>query len=114
MEGRCKGLLRLDEREAKRLAEALEELHLPRSLIILEAVQAGLAKLDPACVPGKRTHQLHFRLPADVREKVRRAAAEHHLSQQALIRHMLFTYLSSPQGNHQTNRAPDEAKPEGR
>jgi hypothetical protein len=92
-------LLLLTEAEASRLAGAVKELHVPRSLIILEAVQAGLQTLDPNVIPGRRTKSVHFRLPPEVREKVRLVATQYQLSQQNLIRHMLFAYLAAPPWN---------------
>jgi len=63
-----RSLLLLTEEEASRLAEALENYHVSRSFMILEAVQAGLANLDLAKIPGRRKRIVYFRLPSEIRE----------------------------------------------
>jgi hypothetical protein len=62
--GRCRGLVLLTEEEALRLAEAVDQFHVPRGFLILEAVQAGLQNLNACAVPGRRSEAIAFRLPA--------------------------------------------------
>jgi len=109
VERKCRGLLLLTEEEARRLADALTPFHLPRSFLILEAIQAGLQTADLKNIPGRRRRILCFRLPVELRERVRELAEERHISQQSLIRYFLFTYLSqlerksTPPTKHRTN-----------
>ena len=92
-EGRRVGLLFQTEEERLWLAGAVERLHVPRSFLILEAVQAGLGG-HSLSIPGRRNRGVSFRLPAEVAEKVKQAAQVRGVSQQSLIRHLLFTYLT--------------------
>ena len=94
VERKRRSLLLLTEEEARRLAEALTRFHVPRSFMILEAIQAGLETADLKNIPGRRSRLLYFRLPREVRERVKELAEARHTSQQTLIRHFLFTYLS--------------------
>ncbi|MGP8069414.1 MAG: hypothetical protein ACLP5V_05945 [Candidatus Bathyarchaeia archaeon] len=87
-------MLLLTEEEARRLTDALTPYHISKSFIIQEAIQAGLQTLNPGNVPGPRNRIVQFRLPAELRKRVRKLAEEHHISQQSLIRYFLFTYLS--------------------
>jgi hypothetical protein len=92
--GKCRGLLLLTEGEARRLAASLTLTHLPRSFLIQEAIQAGLQTVDLANIPGRRSKVLCFRLPTELLGRVRALAEELDTSQQTLLRHFLFTYLS--------------------
>jgi hypothetical protein len=92
--GKRRSLLLLTEEEARRLATAQTPTRLSRSFLIQEAVQAGLQTADIANVPGRRNKILCFRLPPELRDRVRELAKELDTSQQTLIRHFLFTYLS--------------------
>jgi hypothetical protein len=96
LERKRSGLLLLTEEEARRLTDALTPFHLPRSFMILEAIQAGLQAAHLKNIPRRRSKILYFRLPGEVRErvKVKELAEERHTSQQTLIRHFLFTCLS--------------------
>lgn len=89
-------MLLLTEEEASRLADALKDFPVPRSILILEAIQAGLHTLDLTNMPGRRTRILCFRIPAEIEQKLKQLAAERHVSKQSLIRHFLFTYISHP------------------
>jgi len=88
------GLLLLTEEERAWLAEAVDRLHVPRSFLILEAVQAGFQRPSPPPIPGRRNKGVSFRLPAEVAEKIKQAASARGISQQSLIRHLLFTYIT--------------------
>jgi predicted DNA-binding protein len=92
--GKRRSLLLLTEEEAHRLTTALTPTHLPRSFLIQEAIQAGLRTIDPTNIPGRRSKVLCFRLPTELRDRVRALAEELDTSQQTLLRHFLFTYLS--------------------
>jgi hypothetical protein len=87
-------LLLLTEEEASQLADAVNQFHVPRSLLILEAIQAGLRSLGTTTIPGRRSKPLSFRLPDEIAVRVKQVAQEHHVSQQNLIRHLLFNYLT--------------------
>jgi hypothetical protein len=96
VETRKRSLLLLTEEEASRLADALKDSHVPASILILEAIQAGLQTLDLTTMPGRRTRTLYFRIPTEIRERVKQLATQRHVSQQSLTRHFLFTYISHP------------------
>ena len=115
-EGRRVGLLLLTEEERLWLAETVERLHVPRSFLILEAVQAGLGG-PSLSIPGRKNKAVSFRLPAEVAEKVKQAADARGVSQQSLIRHLLFTYLTEalqrPPPQRTPSRKPQTALLEG-
>jgi hypothetical protein len=92
--GKRRSLLLLTEEEARRLATTLTATHLPRSFLIQEAIQAGLHTADLANIPERRSRVLCFRLPTELLGRVRALAEELDTSQQTLLRHFLFTYLS--------------------
>jgi hypothetical protein len=92
--GNRRGMVLLTEEERLRLAEAVNQFHIPRSFLILEAIQAGLKNPDTTTIPGRRNRRLTFRLPSDTIKAVKQTAKEKGVSQQSLIRHLLFTYLS--------------------
>ena len=92
--GNCRGLVLLTEEEWSRLAEAVNRFHVPRSFLILEAIQAGLQDQNATSIPGRRNRPVNFRLPAEVTEAIKETAKARGVSQQSLIRHLLFAYLS--------------------
>ena len=51
--GRRKRRLLLTDDEAASLTEAADQYHMPRSFLILEAIQAGLETVNPAVIPGR-------------------------------------------------------------
>jgi hypothetical protein len=99
-------LILLTEEEASQLADAVNQFHVPRSFLILEAIQAGLRSLDTATIPGRRSRPLSFRLPDEIAVRVKQVSREHDVSQQNLIRHLLFTYLKQRTAETRTPRNP--------
>lgn len=91
---RQRNVLLLNEEEHSRLAEAIDAFHVSRSFIILEAIQTGLLAEGEVEVSGRRRKVVYFRLPSEIKEKVRRLAEERDVSQQSLIRHFLDKYLA--------------------
>jgi hypothetical protein len=66
-----------------------------RSLIILESLEAGLKAKQLTGLPRRRNRLIYFWLPSDVATKTRDTTGKFHVSQQALMRHCLFTYIAS-------------------
>jgi hypothetical protein len=91
---RCKVKLLLNEEESGKLAEAVRGRG-NRSLIILESIQARLHAPNLPGLQRKRTRVVHFWLPTEIMEEVRQLALDLRVSQQNLIRHLLFTYLAT-------------------
>ena len=87
-------MLLLNEEESGKLAEAVRTSGTGnRSLIILESIQARLHAPNLPGLQRKRTRVVYFWLPTEIMEEVRQLALDLRVSQQNLIRHLLFTYL---------------------
>lgn len=88
--------LLLTEEELKRIDQALVESGaLNRSLLILEAIQAGIANAALLrTVEGRRRWRVDFRIPRELKDKVQTVARRRHQTQQSLLRHLLFHYIS--------------------
>ena len=92
---RCKLKLLLTEEESEKLANAVRTSGAPnRSLLILASIQAGLRGPKPLELQGKRSRVTYFWLSTLLLGEIRRLANERHVTQQKLLRHFLFTYLS--------------------
>ena len=103
---RRRNLLLLNDEENSRLAEAIREHHVSRSFIILEAIQAGLqARVQPK-IPGRRKRVVYFRLPAEIKAKIKELAEKHKASQQSLLRHFLDAYLAKLDRMHPRTTRP--------
>lgn len=93
---RCKVKLLLNEEESGKLAEAVKTSGTPnRSLIILESIQASIHAPNLTGLQRKRNRVLYFWLPTQIMQEVRRRALDLGVSQQNLIRYLLFTYLAT-------------------
>lgn len=93
--GRSRLRLFLTESETAELDRAVRESGaLFRSLIIAEAIQAGLAgHADLVLIPQRRCRRVDVWMPKETEKRVRQVAAQHKTSQQELLRHLLFEYI---------------------
>jgi hypothetical protein len=69
--------------------------YLSRSLIILEAIRAGLQNTNLALVQERRSFRINARVPTEFKDRVKRLAGINGFTQQRLLRHFLFQYLTS-------------------
>ena len=93
---RCKVRLLLNEEESEKLAEAVRASGAPnRSLIILESIQERLHAPNLPGLQRKRTRVVYFWLPTEIMEEARHLALHLSVSQQNLLRYLLFTHLAT-------------------
>jgi hypothetical protein len=102
---RSKLRLLLTESETEQLNASAAESGASRSLLISEAMHAGLANSNQRFTQVKRSVIVDAWLPTGVIRALKRLAITHHLSQQHLLRLFLFQYLTT---------APWEQHPAGR
>jgi hypothetical protein len=95
-EGRTKLRLLLTPSEHQKLAEVAQQTGTNRSLIILEAIQAGLANQHLRITQEKRCKRTDAWIPTAVKTQLRQLAGALNVTQQHLTRHLLSIYLTSP------------------
>jgi hypothetical protein len=87
--------LLLTQNELDHVDEAVTESGAQnRSLLVLEAIQANITGIMPGPVEGARCCRIDVRVPGEMRIKVKEVAALLGLTQQNLLRHLLFRYLT--------------------
>lgn len=87
----------LTESETAELDRAVAESGaIFRSLIIAEAIQAGLSRpADRTLTAERRCRRVDVWLPRGIGALVKRTAQAHKTTQQKLLRHFLFEYIAS-------------------
>jgi len=91
---RTKLRLLLTPSEHQSLTAAAQQTGTNRSLIILEAIQAGLTNPHLQITQEKRSRRTDAWVPVKV--QLRQLAGALNVTQQHLTRHLLSTYLASP------------------
>jgi isocitrate dehydrogenase kinase/phosphatase len=67
-----------------------------RSLIIAEAIHAGLSRLGEFTVtPERRCRRVDIWMPRGTEDQIKRAAQAYRTTQQKLLRHYLFEYIAN-------------------
>lgn len=92
---RARVQLLLTEREAELLSSAVARSRGSKSLLLLEAVQRGFRKSDFTQAQGRRSYRVDAWLPGKLKELVKKTARTRGLTQQSLLRHLLFEYLNA-------------------
>ncbi len=100
----------LSEDEYAGLRRAVANAQVPnRSLLVFEAIQAGLEGGRVQGIQRKRTRAVNIHVSIEFKKKIRAKAQAYDVTQQALLRGLLFQYIRNE--SRQTNRADDAAKP---
>ena len=96
MGSRCRIRLFLTEQELAELDRAVAESGAwTRSLLVAEAVHAGLLTQNLTLKRERRRRRVPVRVPAKMLDGLRRLASSHDLTQQAILRHYLFRYIAN-------------------
>ncbi len=86
----------LTEEEIERLDSAvMESGALSRTLLVFEAIRAGLVKGETATMkkPSKRK-AVPVWVTFDLKNRIKEAARANSVTQQSLVRHLLFQYIA--------------------
>jgi hypothetical protein len=87
-------VVRLSEDEYTELRKAVSEASVPNvSLLVFQAIQTGLEGDETHRLQRKRTRIIYIHVSREFMEKIRNRAASNHVSQQALVRGLLFHYI---------------------
>jgi hypothetical protein len=86
----------LSQEEYGELRNAVDEANLPNmSLLVFQAIQAGLESDETRGVQRKRTRTVNIHVSKEFMEKIRVRARMFQVTQQALLRGLLFQYTRS-------------------
>ena len=86
--------IQLSPDEYAELRRATAEADLPNmALLVFQAIHAGLESDETRRVQGKRTRILHIHVSKEFGEKIRLRARMSGVTQQALLRGLLFDYI---------------------
>lgn len=84
----------LSDDEFDELRRAVGEANLPNmSLLVFQAIQAGLESDETHCIQRKRTRTVNIHVSRKFWEKIRLKARMSRVTQQALIRGLIFDYI---------------------
>jgi hypothetical protein len=84
----------LSQKEYDELRKAVDKANLPNlSLLVFRAIQAGLESDETGGVQGKRTRTVNIHVSKEFKEKIRSRARMLQVTQQALLRGLLFQYI---------------------
>lgn len=108
-ESRAKLRLLLTPSELEKIDAAVRDTGTTRSLLILEALQAGLADSNLNINQEKRDCRVDAWATGSMKEKLRLLAARLNVTQQYLTRTVLLTYLASAPWNRQQKRCTEES-----
>ena len=97
-EGRCRLRILLTEEEVARLdAAVVESYAVNRSLLVFEAIQAGIKRSVINTLPRvSRRREVPVWVTRELKQQVKHLAETHSVTQQRLLRHFLFQYLTKP------------------
>lgn len=100
----------LSEDEYAELRRAVANAQAPnRSLLVFQAIHAGLEGGGMRGIQRKRTRAVNTHVSTEFKKKIRAKARMYGVTQQALLRGLLFQYIRNE--SRQTNRAEGTAKP---
>jgi hypothetical protein len=84
----------LTDEEFAELQRALSEADMPNmSLLVYQAIQTGLEKPEPRWVQRKRSRTVNIHVSKILWEKIRLKAQLSRVTQQALLRSLIFDYI---------------------
>jgi hypothetical protein len=87
-------VVRLSQEEYGELRRAVGEANVPNmSLLVFEAIQAGLESDETHGIQRKRTRTVNIHISREFREKIRLRARMFQVTQQTLLRGLLFQYI---------------------
>ncbi len=100
----------LSEDEYAELRRAVANAQVPnRSLLVFQAIHSGLESGGMRGIQGKRTRAVNTHVSIEFKQKIRAKAHAYGVTQQALLRGLLFHYIRNE--SLQTNGAEDAANP---
>lgn len=100
--------LTLTDRELAELDAAVAESGAwTRSLLVSEAIHAGLLSNDLELTRQRRLRRVPVRVASSMLVEIRQLASSHGLTQQAVLRHLLFRFIANAPWN-----LPDEGRSE--
>jgi len=103
--------LLLTDRELAELDRAVAESGAwTRSLLVAEAVHAGLLTQNLTLTRDRRRRRVLVRVPAKMLDDLRHLAFSHDLTQQAILRHFLFQYIANKAWNPPEEDAAEPAR----
>ena len=86
----------LSQEEYGELRRAVGEANVPNmSLLVFQAIQAGLESDETHGIQRKRNRTVNLHVSREFREKIRLRARMSQVTQQALLRGLLFQYIRS-------------------
>jgi len=104
-------LLTLSERE--KLDAAVTRTGTTRSLLILQAIQVGLADPSLKTAQERRSRRTDAWIPSPIKRRLRELASTLNVTQQHLTRHLLLAYLESAPWNQSSPQPQTEPGTDG-
>jgi hypothetical protein len=81
--------------ELTRLHSAVTEAGANKSLLVVEAIQRGLPDFDPRNIQTGRSCRIDAWVPTEFKERIKQLAEVHAVTQQSLLRYLLFKHLKA-------------------
>ena len=97
----------LTEEEINRLDSAVaESCAVTRNLLVYTAIHEGLTTFKPETIqkPNRR-REVPIWVPKDMKNKIRELAKTNTITQQSIMRHLLFQYITRASWNNTQNQA---------
>jgi len=97
----------LTEEEINRLDSAVAESYaVTRKLLVYTAIHQGLTTFKPETIqkPNRR-REVPIWVPKDMKNKIRELAKTNSITQQSIMRHLLFQYITRAPWNNTQNQA---------
>ncbi len=97
----------LTEQEINLLDSAVAESYaVTRNLLVYSAIHEDLKTFKPETIqrPSRR-REVPIWVPREMKSKVRELAKTHSISQQSILRHLLFQYITRAPWNNTENQA---------
>ena len=92
--GKAKLRIRLSADEHAELRRAVSESEFPNmTLLVFQAIHAGLESDEVAGVQRKHTKSVTIHISRMLQQKIRARARTYRVTQQALLHHLLFQYI---------------------
>ncbi|MGD0424567.1 MAG: hypothetical protein ABSA92_14095 [Candidatus Bathyarchaeia archaeon] len=92
---RSRAQILLTRMELDRLYSAVTESGVNKSFLVMEAIQHGLPDLDPKNIQTGRTFRIDAWVPTEFKQRIKQLAETHAVTQQSLLRHLLFKHLKA-------------------
>jgi hypothetical protein len=97
----------LTEEEINRLDPAVAESYaVTRNLLVCSAIHEGLKTFKPETIQKPSRHrEVRIWVPKDMKNKIRELAETNSITQQTILRHLLFQYITRAPWNNTENQA---------